>query len=263
MNSAAPSSGNASDRPGNTRRWIRFLYEDRFFWLAIILVFAFRLYPQTSFLMWPFSQLGTLVHELFHGLSAILSGGEFLHMTVYQEGGGVAWIRNASAWQRAFTAAGGLVGPSILGAVILLLARRFGITSIMFALLSFFFLVVAFVWSKGGYTVGLSLVVAVVFFVIAIIPHHGLTRFFAMFIPIQLAFENLIDFDYMFTDSFLRNGTEHVSDTGIIARQLGGTFWMWGMLIAIVTLATIVSALYFSAPKVSDTEPEQPINDPG
>lgn len=252
--SGTPSSPNQKpNETGILRRLIAYLYQDRLFWIAVAIVFVLRLFPEAYWLGWPFSQFGTYVHELFHGLAAMASGAKFVEMTVHPEGGGVAYSLSYNTFQRAMTAAGGLIGPSILGAIMLVSARRFGITNLLFGFLSFLFLIVAFLWAEGGYTVALSLGFAALCFVIAIIPFQAATRLLSMFIAIQLGFENLIDIDYMFTAGFERDGEHFKSDTGKIAQLLGGAYWFWGGLIALFTLTIITAALYLSAPKFEES----------
>jgi hypothetical protein len=58
----------------------------------------------------------------------------------------------------------------------------------------------------------------------------------------------VLDFRYMFIESFERNGEILFSDTGNIAQTLGGSYVIWASIIAAFTLVIIVFALWKSAP---------------
>ena len=72
----------------------------------------------------PLLYLSTLVHELGHGLGAMLVGGSFERLEMWSDGSGVAWTASSGAGQRALTIAGGLVGPAVGAAIGFVLARR-------------------------------------------------------------------------------------------------------------------------------------------
>src|SRR5689334_8968273 len=69
------------------------------------------LYPLTLFTTW--------VHEMGHGLTAILVGGQFDHLEIQASGAGTAWSMKAPGWPSALVAAGGLLAPPLVGTIIL------------------------------------------------------------------------------------------------------------------------------------------------
>ncbi len=73
------------------------------------------------FLTHPFRLFVTMVHELGHGLAAVLTGGEFLHFEVTKRGAGLAYT--AGGWRFAIIQAGYL-GTAIFGAVLLILTHK-------------------------------------------------------------------------------------------------------------------------------------------
>lgn len=106
-------------------------------------------FPWLGPLAYPFRLLLTLVHELSHGLAALLTGGEFLRLVTFADGSGLAYT--AGGWRlvvipagylgaAAFGAALILVGASpraarwtlgVVGAAIALLALRYGAPSLL------------------------------------------------------------------------------------------------------------------------------------
>src|SRR5436305_1988951 len=71
-------------------------------------------------ILYPFTLLATYAHEMGHGLTALVLGGHFESLEMYANGSGLAqWTGDLGRIARGLVAAGGLVGPSIAGATIL------------------------------------------------------------------------------------------------------------------------------------------------
>ena len=73
------------------------------------------------FITYPFRLFVTMIHELGHGLSAMLTGGEFVKFEVSKRGAGLATTRPGV---RFVIIQAGYLGTAIFGAVLLFLANR-------------------------------------------------------------------------------------------------------------------------------------------
>src|SRR5262245_54115703 len=74
--------------------------------------------------LYPLTLLATYAHEMGHGLTALFLGGSFDRMSMFADGSGLAeWHGELGRIGVALVAAGGLIGPSVAG-VLLLLASR-------------------------------------------------------------------------------------------------------------------------------------------
>ena len=61
----------------------------------------------------------TLTHELGHGLTAMLVGGDFEKLVINWDGSGVtSWKGNPGRIARGLVAAGGLIGPACWAAIL-------------------------------------------------------------------------------------------------------------------------------------------------
>src|SRR5262245_42908996 len=116
--------------------------------LAALAALALVLVPGLGLLSYPFRLLITMVHELSHGLVALLTGGAFLRFVVFPNGEGAAYT--AGGWRLLVIPAGylgsalfgaGLIhlgrsvrwsraAMAVLGAAVLLLSLRYGLPSI-------------------------------------------------------------------------------------------------------------------------------------
>jgi hypothetical protein len=88
--------------------------------LAGLATFLLAVIPGLSFVNYSFRLLITLVHELGHGLGALITGGEFLRFEISPDGSGLAYT--AGGWRFVVIPAGYL-GSALFGAVLILLGR--------------------------------------------------------------------------------------------------------------------------------------------
>lgn len=77
--------------------------------------------PGLGWLDYPFRLLLTIVHELGHGLAALLTGGEFLRFVIFPNGAGLAYT--AGGWRWLIIPAG-YVGVALFGALLIALGRN-------------------------------------------------------------------------------------------------------------------------------------------
>ena len=77
--------------------------------------------PLGGLINYPFRLLLTIVHELGHGLAALLTGGSFIRFVVFPNGSGLAYT--AGGWPLVVTSAGYLA-VALFGALLILLGRR-------------------------------------------------------------------------------------------------------------------------------------------
>ena len=93
---------------------------------GVLVVFAPAL-PFGNYLIYPFMILATWFHEMGHGLTALAFGYEFERLVIYSNGSGLAESSlpaDASRFSRALIAAGGPLGPSLIGAALILASAK-------------------------------------------------------------------------------------------------------------------------------------------
>ena len=88
--------------------------------LAGLTVLLIAVIPFAGWLNYPFRLLLTIVHELGHGLAAILTGGDFINFVVHPNGAGLAYT--SGGWRFVVIPAGYL-GVALFGAVLIFLGR--------------------------------------------------------------------------------------------------------------------------------------------
>ncbi len=201
--------------------------------LAGVITYFIPVIPFGNYIIWPFVILTTFIHEMGHGLTALMLGGSFVKLEIFSNASGLAWNSGVSdGLPRALVAAGGLVGPSIAGGLFILAGRTSKWSSRAFLFLSVFMLTGVALWVRSTFGVVMISSMGVIFLLISRKGKPGLHQFLIQFLGVQMLADTLTHtFSYLFTGSAHVGGQTRHSDTGTIAEQLGGPYWLWGAVI--------------------------------
>ncbi len=215
-----------------------------FFWVAALASVALPHIPYGRNVLYPFALLSTWVHEMGHGVFALLVGGRFKRLEIYSNLGGVALSTGVWGPGRAVVSAGGLLGPALAGAAVIVLGSRERTAGLVLAGvavlvgLSLLFVVRnLFGWLSLG-------AIAAVLGALAVYGPLEVRIFLTQLIGIQFCVASLATVDYMFTKRFRRDGRLIDSDTQEIANVLVLPYWFWGGLIALMSFALLGGAFY-------------------
>lgn len=213
------------------------------FWLAAALSLIANLVPYGRYVLYPFALLSTWAHEMGHGLTAEVLGGDFKHLELYENLGGVAWSSRPE-WAGPLVAMGGLLGPAIAGGAFIVLGASKRAAPWTLAFLTFGLVLSLAVWIRPLFGFGF-LAIAAIALGLGLIAFYAneMTRLVVTwFVGIQFCLGSLADFDYMFTESFMRDGQRKLSDTGAIADKWLLPYWFWGALVAALSLLILYAA---------------------
>lgn len=207
---------------------------------SIGLTVALYLIPFGSFVAYPLTLFSTLVHELGHGLTALLTGGDFERLSVYANTSGVA--RSTSGGGdvgRALVSAGGLLGPAILAAVGFVASGRERGATIFLGVLAVGLAAALGLFVRNGFGIAFTgLVVAGLVWVL--VRTSARTRqLTAVFLSVQLALSVFVRSDYLFTAEAETAEATLPSDVANMATALGGTFWMWGLVCGVFSVLVL------------------------
>ena len=218
------------------------------FWLIGAAIAAFILWQfwWGNYVLYPFTILATWFHEMGHGLTAMLLGGNFEKLLIFPNGSGVA-SNSGSLFLgrigRALVAAGGPMGPAIVGAGLILSSRRhqnahytlmflgcFLILSVLFWIRSVFGIIAISLW-------GLTLIW------MSLKTNPWWQVWMIQFMGVQAIVSVYHQVDYLFMNQVIIGGQQMFSDTGQIARQLFLPHWFWAILIIIISFWLLVQSL--------------------
>ncbi len=194
--------------------------------------------PYGRLMLYPLSLLATYAHEMGHGLSALLVGESFDALLLHADGSGMAvWHGNPGRVATALIAAGGLVGPTLAGISLLLLARSARFARAVLVLLAALLVISVALWSRNAFGVGFLLAWAVALGLAAKVLPDVAAAFLLHLIALTLCLSWFTDLDYMFSAQAVVGGVVHPSDSAAIAEVLWFPYWFWGGLIAAFSLA--------------------------
>lgn len=224
-------------------------------WALVISVVATIAVYQISalnFLAYPLYMLSTLVHEMGHGIGALLTGGSFDSFTMHTDGSGLAHVRPVSELATAFGCAAGLVGPPFVGALYLVVGRRAKLARIALAATGLFFVLAIVLWVRGAFGISFTAVVATACLAIAWRASAETARVVLLFLASQLALATFSDRGYLFMDYVsgeMTGGATTPSDVKIMEMAIGMPYWFWGIVCGAFSVAVIVLAAWLYMPR--------------
>ena len=189
--------------------------------------------------------LSTLVHELGHGLAAVVVGGDFVSLEMFADGSGVAATAHSGGrTARAIISAGGLVGPAMVACGLFFAARterraRLALSVLAGVLGLAVVLVVRNLFGVGYVLVLSGLLAAVVRFGSA----WG-ARFGLVFLAVQLALSVFSRRDYLFTPIARTGAGDMPSDVALIADALFLPYWLWGGVCGLISAAVLALGIW-------------------
>jgi hypothetical protein len=193
--------------------------------------------PVLGLASYPFRLFGTFIHEICHGLAAVITGGAFRRFEINPDLSGVAFSAGGVAW---IISSAGYVGSALFGGLLMVLAAR-GVPprEVIFGLgVGLGLLCLLFVRNLFGITTGLALSGAL------ILAGRGLTAEWAGWLLLFLAVQLILDalnsiFDLLRISTSLRGV---ITDAEIMARATGIPALIWAL--AWATLSAFI--LYWS-----------------
>lgn len=204
---------------------------------AAALTLALYSLPYGAWLAWPLILMSTLVHELGHGLSALLLGGRFVALYLWPDASGRAlYLGDFGRLRHALVAAGGLLGPPLLAYALFTAGRQPRSARIALTAAAIVLLAVELIWVRNLFG---AVFVGVLVLALGLLARRApprLAQIGVVFLAVQLALSVFSRSDYLFMRTAVTAGGSGPSDTGQIAAALYLPYWFWGGLIALASL---------------------------
>ncbi|HUQ05755.1 MAG TPA: M50 family metallopeptidase [Kofleriaceae bacterium] len=216
--------------------------------------------PGLHFIATPLLYLSTLVHEMGHGVGALLSGGEWADFHMFKDGSGYARTTRGSDFAMALTCAAGLVGPAVAAAVFMAMGLRARLARYALGATGAFFALSLVLWVRGSFGVAFVAIVAAACLGIALKASHETARIALLFFATQLALSVYSRGDYLFedyVDGQMSDGKRTASDVQMMSDALGMPYWFWGLTCAAFSAAVLLGALwlYMRQPRIRPSRP--------
>jgi Peptidase M50B-like len=199
--------------------------------------------PAGDYILYPFTILATWFHEMSHGLMALVLGGQFRKLEIFDNGSGVASYAMSLSLAPigpALVAAAGPMGPPIAGSALILASRSFKTATLSLKLLGGFLLLSTLIWVRSLFGLIAIPLLGLIILAIAFKAPRWLQGFAIQFLGVQACVSTYHQLDYLFSYSA---GPLGLSDTGQIQQRLLLPYWFWGGLMAIASLVILVQSL--------------------
>jgi hypothetical protein len=213
--------------------------------IAVAVTLALYFVPFLQPLARPLLWLSTLAHELGHGVAAMLMGGHFDTLKFWSDGSGVAsHSGNYSAFERAFVAAAGPLGPVVGAGAMFIAARHANWARGAMMVIAVLSIVILLVWVRTLFGIAFMLVFAGLSGLVAWRASPRIAQAICAFLAVQLSLATFSRADYLFMSQAHTGAGVMPSDTAQIAQALWLPYWLWGALIAVVSLAVLGLGLW-------------------
>ena len=102
----------------------RLISRDRNLLIACcVLILAMNI-TEGRYLLYPFRIFATWIHEMCHGMAAIIMGGRIAKLEIFKDGSGLAYTATRGEWRQAFVSSAGYPGTAVTGCLLLLFRRN-------------------------------------------------------------------------------------------------------------------------------------------
>lgn len=212
------------------------------FWGLCVIIYMTLQFPLVRT---PVLFLSTWAHEFGHGIGAIVTGGDFVDLTVFPNFSGVATTRTSGGFSHAMVVVFGLLGPSLLGVLMIVLTRALSLYRLSILVLTAL-LAISLIWAADMFTVmtiGLS---AVIFGLMGWKLPDRMLLYVSYIVAIALCLSALTGFGYFFIGNAEVAGAYYRSDTGVLADIWGGPYWLWGGVMTVLSIMILVAGVFLS-----------------
>jgi hypothetical protein len=200
--------------------------------------------PFMSPLAYPFLLLSTLCHEMAHGFAAMLVGGHFHSFKMWADGSGVAQISGEfGAFSKAFVAAMGLVGPSMVAAIFFVGTKTVKTSRVILGLFGIVCLLALLLVVRNIFGMGFVAVLTGLCWYFALGRGQSYAQAVLAFLAAQLALSVFSRSDYLFTESAITEQGIMPSDVEKIAQALWLPYWFWGALCGVFSVLVLAWGL--------------------
>jgi hypothetical protein len=207
---------------------------------SVVATFVLYAIPHGWYLAYPLMLISTVVHELGHGVAAILVGGDFSSFEMWSNGSGVAHNSGVEPGAaRAFVSAGGLCGPAVAAGLFLWLGRRPIWAKRCLAAFAAFLVLALILWVRGAFGIAFVGALAAACILVAIYTTAETSQIALVFLATQLALSVYSRGDYLFKQWASTGAGKLPSDTEHMAEALGGPYWVWGLLCALFSAGVL------------------------
>lgn len=206
--------------------------------------------PIIKWILYPFTIFSTWIHELCHGLSAIVVGGSISKIMIYPDTSGLAYtsLRTATPNRRGFIASAGYQGTAVIGCLLLLFRRtkrgpRTGTMTIALLMI-----ISCCAWIRNVFGFAFIFCFGVILMGIAWKLPSRYMRDVYIVLAVTCALNAITNIHDLFGANYRINGnidSTCTTDAHTMSDVMGGSYLFWAMLwLSLAIILTVVGFIF-------------------
>ena len=191
--------------------------------------------PMGWYVLYPLKLFSTWIHEMCHGVAALLIGGSISKVEIFSDGTGLAYTMRPTSlplwFSSAWVASAGYVGTSVIGALMLFFRRRPRAGRMGLTILGALMVASAVLYIRNGFgfwtTLGLGIALATSGWSLS----RGVSGWLYTFVAATCCLNAITSIQVLFSANLVVNGqSAGGSDAHSVADALWLPYWFWASL---------------------------------
>jgi hypothetical protein len=237
----------AQTTDNNDGRVTKFIKRDKPLLVAIAGLLLLMNTPKVGMVLYPFKIFSTWIHELAHGMAAVLIGGGVSKLLIYPDTSGLAWtFTSGSSFERGFVASAGYTGTAVLGMILLLFRRTHRGPTIGAIGIGVAIILSCLLYVRNLFGLVYLPIFAGFLIVCAWKLSANHVRYLYSFLAATCSFNAVDNISELFGGVGYVNGEVSENDAMAVAEQWGGTNIMWASIWFVFALVCSAIGLLFA-----------------
>jgi len=257
-NSSSNNDNTTSMAPSTrSTKMAALLKGDRRFVLVTLCILVLMNLPFFRWIVYPFTLFSTYIHEVCHGMAAVVMGGKISKLLIFADTSGLAYtqLSNSNRYKRAFVSSAGYQGTAVIGFLLLLVRRtklgpRLGST-----ILACWMVLSVVLWIRNAFGIISILAMGVALGVAAWMLPSAHIRNLYVSIAVTCSLNAITSVTHLFGGSYTVGGDEtpNGTDAHTMEELLGGVpYYIWALLwLALALLMTFLGFIW-ALPGIED-----------
>jgi len=206
--------------------------------------------PIIKWILYPFTIFSTWIHELCHGLSAIIMGGSISKIMIYPDTSGLAYT-SINPNRRGFVASAGYQGTAVIGCILLLFRRtkRGPRTGTM--IIALLMVISSCAWIRNVFGFAFILCFGLILIGIAWKLPSRYMRDVYIVLAVTCALNAITSIHDLFGSNYQINGNTDspcTTDAHTMSDVVGGSYLFWAFLWLFLAIILTVVGFIFAIP---------------
>ena len=216
-------------------------------YIALLLIFIGIVFLWDTLFVYPLKIFVVFMHEVSHGLAAVVTGGKIVEIQVNQQQGGHALTQGGS---RFWTLTAGYLGSLLWGGLILLLAARTHLDKVISVIIGLGMVAISIGFGESTFTYLFGISFGVVLLAVGFFLPEVVNDWTLRVIGVTSCLYAILDIKSDILDrSHLR------SDARMLSEITGLPTLFWGILWILIAIGLTVWFLYLAGKPITTDEP--------